>query len=719
MVFYLYPRINPYPPFLFIQPRSIPNIRTAIYLCSFSAKFGIYRIFNVVIRVVVLQEEGTLMNSFFERRYFIQALFIVMAIGLLGRLYYVQLIDPQYTVSAKTNVQRTVARYPGRGPILDRNLKVLVTNEPVYDIMVTPRDVKPFDTLKFCKLLGIDKDGFDKRWKKALTYSRARSSAFEKQLPVELYAPFQEHLSEFPGFQAVERSVREYPDSVAAQFLGYTDEVNDDDIKRSHGYYHRGDYIGRTGVEKSYENLLRGQRGVETSLYDSRGVKKESYLNGLLDTPAVAGERLISSLDIRIQKLGEKLMQNKVGSIVAIEPATGEILCFVSTPTYDPNLMVGREHGNNSAALNQNPYHPFFIRPIQAYYPPGSSFKPLSALIALQEGIITPQTSFDCTGTYWAGNHPVHCEVRHGVVNLETGIAVSCNTYFCNVFDKLMNKNGTSNTRSNYIDWRNRVSKFGYGVKLDVDLPHEGKGYVPDTSRYDKVFKSKKWRSSTFISLAIGQGELEATPLQLANIDCIIANKGYYYEPHLIKQIGDNKVVRPEFTVKHDVGIDSVYFKPVIDGMQAVVERGTAAGSRISGINMVGKTGTAQNPHGKNHSLFVAFAPRDHPRIVVAVVVENSGQGADWAAPIASFIVEKYLRNNISSRPSGKTPEWIMAQNLLPEIKAKPAKIDTAKKPAADSARRKALLKSAANKKKNKNLGGQILAIQTKKDEDK
>jgi len=517
--------------------------------------------------------------------------------------------------------------------------------------------------------------------------------------------------------------VREYPDSVAAQFLGFIDEVNDDDIRRSNGYYHRGDYIGRSGVEKSYEQVLRGQRGVRNALVDSRGVEKEHFLNGMLDTDAVPGERLKSSLDIRIQKLGEKLMQNKVGSIVAIEPATGEILCFVSSPTYDPNQMVGRDHGDNIAALSKNPYLPFLIRPIQAHYPPGSSFKPLSALIALQEGIITPQTTYFCNGGYQAGNHWVACTHHHGVTDLRRGIEGSCNVYFCSVFDKLMNQNGLLNTRNNYIDWKKSVNKFGFGAKLDIDLPHEIKGNVPDTNVYDKIFKGHKWRSSTFISDAIGQGEILATPLQMANVDCIIANHGYYYEPHLIKQIGDKKVIRPEFTVKHDVGIDQKYFEPVIDGMQAVVDNGTGANSRIPGIVMCGKTGTAQNNRGnkKNHSIFVAFAPRVNPKIAIAVVVENGGQGADWAAPIASFIVEKYLRDSISSRPSGKTPQWIMDQNLLPEVTPKPVKIDTTKKSIARSAKSKVALRTATNTrkpKKAKNLAGQIFAIQTNKHEE-
>lgn len=659
------------------------------------------------------------MNSFFERRYFIQALFIVMALGLLGRLYYIQLVDPQYTVSANNNVLRKILLFPGRGPILDRNNKFLVENEPVYDIMVVPREVKPFDTVELCKLLGIDREGFDKRWKKAVTYSRGLSSAFEKQLSVQLYAPFQEHIAEFPGFSAVQRSVRHYPDSVAAQFLGYIDEVNDDDIKRSNGYYHRGDYIGRSGVERSYEQLLRGQRGVKNSLFDSRGIEKEKYLNGMLDTLPVAGEQLMSSLDIRIQKLGEKLMQNKVGSIVAIEPSTGEILCFVSSPTYDPNEMVGREHGNNYSVLNKNPYKPLLVRPTGAYYPPGSSFKPLAALIALQEGIITPQTTFNCPGYYMAGNHKVACTHVHGTVNLSLAIEGSCNAYFCSVFERLMNHDGPKKTDSTFAAWRTNILKFGLGAPLGVDLNSEKGGNIPTAKFYDKRFGAGRWRSSSVISVAIGQGEVSATPLQLANIECTIANHGYYYEPHLIKRVGDKEIVKPQFTVKHDVGINQQYFEPVIDGMQAVVDHGTGAGSRINGIVMCGKTGTAQVNGKKNNSVFVAFAPRDHPKIAIAVVVENAGQGAWWAAPIASMLVEKYLRDSITVQPSGHNFQWYADQNLLPEIQVKPVKIDTTKKSAANSAKIKPGAKSAANKKKNKNLGGQILAIQTNKDEDK
>ncbi len=632
------------------------------------------------------------MNSFFERRYVISGVFIALILILVARLFYIQIIDDRYLLYAKGNVVRRVYQNPARGPILDRNGKILVQNEPFYDIMVIPKQVKPFDTLAFCKLIGIDKEGFDERFEKAVTYSPNLSSIFEKQLSAKVYAAFQERLSEFPGFFSSPRYLRNYPDSVAAQFLGYIGEVQDKDIKRSGNYYRQGDYMGITGVEHSYEDVLRGQHGVQNLMVDSRNRPKGHYANGAYDTAAVAGQRLISSLDLRIQKLGEKLMQNKVGSIVAIEPSTGEILCYVSSPTYNPNLMVGRERGNNIARLYKDPYKPFFIRPIQASYPPGSSFKPLSALIAMQEGIITPQTTYFCPGYYQTGNRRVACfhGERHGTVDLSKAVAESCNGYFSMVFEKLMNFYGTKNTSSTFTNWRANVSKFGMGAKLGLDMPNEGRGNLPTSKYYDKIYHQGGWRSSTVISLAIGQGELLATPLQLANIECAIANRGFYYKPHLIKAIGEKQIIRSEYTLKNYAGITSQYFEPLIDGMQAVVDHGTAVASKIPGIVMCGKTGTAQT-HGQDNSVFVAFAPRDSPKIAIAVVVENSGEGARWAAPIASFIVEKYLRDSISVRPSGITPEYFMNANKLPDmndykpkLKIKPLAKDSLKPTKAD-----------------------------------
>lgn len=645
------------------------------------------------------------MNQFFERRYVIGGIFITIILILLARLFYIQIIDDKYALYATKNVIRRIIQYPARGPILDRNGRVLVTNDLVYDITVIPKEVKPFDTLEFCKLIGIDKPEFDKRFAKAIKYSPNLSSPFEKQLSPQLTASLQERLSEFQGFSVQPHPIRTYPDSVAAQFLGYIGEASPAKIASSHGYYNLGDYIGISGVEKSYEDVLRGQRGVENKMVDSRGVQKGSYANGAYDTLAVPGERLTSSLDLRLQKLGEKLMRNKVGSIVAIEPSTGEILAFVSSPGYDPNKLVGRDRGANYNQLHDNPYKPFLIRPIQANYPPGSSFKPLSALIALQEGVITPQTTYYCPGYYQAGNRRINCfhGERHGSVTLTSAVAHSCNGYFDMVFEKLINRNGPKQTDTSFTMWRNNVAKFGLGSRLDLDLPAEGPGYLPKASFYDKLYHRGGWRSSTVISLGIGQGELQATPLQLANIEATIANRGFYYKPHLIKSIGNKQIVKQEYTVKNYVGIEPQYFEPAIDGMQQVVEYGTAAGSKIPGIIMCGKTGTVQTSHG-DHSVFVAFAPRENPRIAIAVVVENSGQGATWAAPIASFIVEKYLRDSITRRPSGIEPEYFMNKNLLPEIvvkttPAQKAKADSIKKLKADSLRKKKPVKSANNKK--------------------
>lgn len=649
------------------------------------------------------------MNSFFARRYVIIAIFVTVALILLARLFYIQIVDDRYMLFAKNNVVRPVIVFPARGPILDRNKKVLVENQPVYDIMVTPKQVKPFDTLEFCKLIGIDMEGFHKRLDKAIKITGySRQSIFEGQLSPTLYASLQERMYEFPGFDIQLRSVRSYPDSIAAQFLGYIGEVNDTRIKLSNGYYHRGDYVGISGVESAYENELRGVRGVQNLMVDKLGVPKGHFANGAYDTAAVAGERLISSLDSRIQKLGEKLMANKVGSIVAIEPSTGEILCFVSSPTYNPNMLVGRQRPEHYKALNDDPYQPFFIRPIQARYPPGSSFKPLSALIAMQEGVISPQTTYNCPGYYMAGNLKVKCfrgEV-HGTVDLSKAIAESCNGYFDMVFEKLINIAGPKKTEASYNAWRDKVAKFGLGGKLGIDLPAENPGSLPKSTLYDKWYKKGYWRSSTIISLGIGQGELEATPLQLANIEATIANRGFFYKPHLIKGVGDKEIIKSEYTVKNYVGVDSNYFHPVISGMQSVVDQGTAAGARIPGIVMCGKTGTAQKAHGVDNSVFVAFAPRDNPKIAIAVVVEDGGQGAAYAAPIASFIVEKYLRDSISSRPSGATPEYFFNKSVLPEIKdkthgAKKALADSLKKAAMDSLKKAKQRVIAGNNEKS------------------
>jgi penicillin-binding protein 2 len=461
-------------------------------------------------------------------------------------------------------------------------------------------------------------------------------------------------------------------------------------------------------VEKEYEDVLRGTVGVKNVIVNSHNVQMGSYDNGAFDTAARSGEQLISSLDIRIEKMGEQLMKGKVGSIVAIEPSTGEILAFVSSPTYDPNTLVGRERGNNAAKMYKDPFDPLLIRPIQAYYPPGSSFKPLSALIALQEGIITPQTTYDCPGVYWVGNHPVKCLEPHGIVNLSGAVAKSCNGYFTKLFQKIIDLNGFQKVDTTYSAWRTNVAKFGLGARTGVDMPNENKGLLPTASLYDKKYHKGAWRSATVASLAIGQGELSATPLQLANIECMIANHGYYYKPHLIKGIGDRQIVKPEYTQKNYVGIDGQYFEPLIDGMQAVVDHGTAALSKIPGIVMCGKTGTAQTSNGEDNSIFVAFAPRDNPKIAIAVVVENAGQGAHWAAPIASYLVEKYLTDTIK-RPMDEFNR-IKNANLMPDLltylgkkKYDQLMADSAKKPKPGIEHKKIVQKNTPGKKKGDN----------------
>jgi penicillin-binding protein 2 len=606
------------------------------------------------------------MNSFFARKYVVQGIFIAIIMILLARLFFIQVLSDEYFLSAENNVIRRLPIYPARGVILDRNNQILTQNEPVYDLMVIPREVKAFDTLEFCKLIGIDKTGFDRRFKKARNYSPFKASIFEKQLSVKTYATFQEKLSDFPGFYVQSRTVRKYPDSIAAHFLGYIGEVNQKVIEESKGFYSQSDYHGITGIERSYEDLLRGQRGVRNFMVDALNRPQGKYAEGKYDTIAVTGDDLISSLDKELQKFGEQLMKNKIGSIVAIEPSTGEILSFVSSPSYDPNLMVGRQRGNNYMSLLKDKYNPMFVRPIQAEYPPGSIFKVVNALIAQQFVSVNEFTSFNCPGGYRYGRKGfMGCTHVHGSVSLKRSISESCNTYYGHTYSRMIDFAGMRPVNG-YKRWRNAVAAFGIGTKTGVDLPGERNGLLPSDEFYTKRFKSDRWTSAFNISLSIGQGELGITPLQMANVMAIVANRGYYYKPHLIKAIGEKKIIKEEYLKKNDVGIDSKYFDVVIDGMSAVVNQanGTAWYSKIADIEMCGKTGTVQNPHGKDHSVFVAFAPRDNPKIAIAVVVENAGFGGTWSAPIASLMVEKYIKKSIS-RPKVYVDRLLEA-NLLP-----------------------------------------------------
>lgn len=591
------------------------------------------------------------MNTFFTRKYAIQGIFIAVALIIVIRLFYLQLIDDSYSSSADSNVLRKTIIYPARGVILDRNGEILVQNEPVYDLLVTPIEVKEMDTLLFCRLIDIDIEGFTRRMDVAKKHSRYRASIFEKQISAVNYAQLQEHLYKFKGFYVQNRTVRTYPDSVAAQFLGYIQEVNQQDIDRSGKFYRPGDYIGASGVERAYEELLRGQRGVKNQLVDAFNRPQGSYADGRFDTLAVSGESLVSSLDKQLQIFAEQLMKNKRGSIVAIEPATGEILAFVSSPGYDPNLMVGRKRGQNYAKLAQDPDMPMFIRPIQAQYPPGSIFKVVNALTAQQAGVIDEHTIFNCPGgySYGGGRGFMRCTHVDGPTGLIKSIQRSCNTYYGHTFARMVDRRGMPSHEA-YTLWREATMKFGLGENLGIDLPGEKSGSIPTAEYYTKRYGNNRWTSSFNISLSIGQGEIEITPIQMANIMAIVANRGFYYRPHLIKAIGEEKIVKPEFTEKIYAGVESRFYEPVIEGLSQVVNMpgGTANSVKINGIEMCGKTGTVQNPHGNNHAVFFAFAPRENPKIAIAVFVENAGYGGVVAGPIASMIVEKYLRDTVT-----------------------------------------------------------------------
>jgi len=600
-------------------------------------------------------------------RWVVLGIFTVVIVIYLTRIFYIQVLDEKYKLSANNNVLRYIIEYPARGLVYDRNGKLLVYNEAVYDLMVTPRQVKEMDTLQFCELIGINRDDFTKKISKARKYSPVKASIFEKQISAETYAVLQEQLYKFPGFFVQSRTLRKYPENLAAHTLGYIGEV-DDAVIHKNPYYKSGDYIGINGIEQSYEEELRGKRGVRIVMVDVFNREKGSFSNGEYDSIAVAGKNLTTTIDLDLQRLGEALLENKVGSVVAIDPSTGEILAIVTKPAYDPNLLVGRVRSRNYALLLKNELKPLFNRAMQAYYPPGSTFKLVNSLIAQQEGIITPATVFP--HSFVVGSKSVKCHGHPPGQDLRGAIQYSCNPYFCNTFKAFVDNRKFGSSENGYRKWREDVLSFGVGKKIGVDLPHELSGLVPSVEFYDRYYGKGHWRASTIYSLGIGQGELGVTPLQMANIMCTIANKGYFYTPHIVKKIGDKENATRNLSIKHYTNVDPVYFDAVQDGMQRVVEAGTARIARFGDVTICGKTGTAQNPHGKDHSLFVAFAPRQNPKIAIAVMVENAGFGASWAAPIASLMMEQYLTDTIT-RP--ELYERMVKGVLLPTLSPAPS----------------------------------------------
>ncbi len=589
-------------------------------------------------------------KSYSERRYIVNLIFISIGIIFILRLFYIQILDDSYKISAQNNSRRILTIYPGRGLIYDRKDKLLVFNEATYDLMVIPKQIKQIDTNQFCSLIKIDKETFIKNMKKAIAVSRYKSSIFEKQISKESYGYLQENLYKFPGFYVQSRTLRKYPIPLAAHSLGYVGEVDQSMIDKNK-YYLLGDYIGISGLEKAYENELRGKKGMKIMMVDVLNREKGSFANGKYDTTAVLGKNLYTSIDRDLQEYGEQLMQNKKGSIVAIEPATGEILAIVSAPSYDPNLLVGRYRADNYMELLQDSLKPLFNRALMAMYPPGSTFKLANALIGQQMGVVFPNTTYTCQRGFHFGGLTVECHEHIPTLDLLGSIQNSCNNYYCRVFMSILNKSSFKNTNEAYNVWRDYILSFGFGSKFNSDLPYETRGNIPSSTFYDKYHGKNRWNAINIISLAIGQGEVLATPLQMANFVAMIANKGYYYTPHLVKAIGHKNSPNNKIKiVKYSPAIDRRYFDYVTEGMYQVVENGTGTSARLDSIKICAKTGTAQNPHGKCHSVFVAFAPKDDPKIAISVLVENAGFGNTWAAPIASLMIEKYLKGKVKRK---------------------------------------------------------------------
>ncbi len=576
------------------------------------------------------------------------ALFLVVLLIYLIRLFTLQVLDSDYKLSAENNVFRHVIEYPTRGLVFDRNGKLLVYNKPVFDITIIPNEIKSFDTLLLCKFLDIDKEVLKKQISTAKKYSGYKPSTILQSVDFKDYSLLQENLYKFRGFYLNERTLRAYQRPIAANILGYISEV-DTSITNNNKYYKSGDYIGRSGIERSYEEVLRGKKGVKIRMVDVHNRVKASYKNGKYDTLAKAGKDLICSIDANLQEYAEKLMLNKKGSIVAIEPASGEILTLLTCPSYNPNLLVGRDRTKNYKKLKQDKGKPLYNRALLGKYnPPGSTFKTVQALIGLQEGVITTSTNLPCNGGYSVGSFHQHCH-HGGSVSFLRSIQGSCNAYYSQVFMKVLRDEKFDSISHAYRNWRNHLLTFGIGRKLHIDLPYESGGTLYSKEYYDRFFKGKQWRPLQLVSMSIGQGKIGVTQLQLANMCAIIANKGFYYIPHIVKSINGGKdSLDKRFYKKQITSIDSQYFAPVIEGMELVVLSGTARIAHIPNVSVCGKTGTAENPQGEDHSIFIAFAPKEKPKIAIAVYVENAGFGSRFAAPIASLMIEKYLTDSIS-----------------------------------------------------------------------
>lgn len=583
------------------------------------------------------------------RKHIITLIILIVGAIFIFRLFYLQLIDQSYKLSSQNNVLRFTTQYPARGTIFDRNGELLVYNEAAYDLLVIPRQVKNIDTLTLCRLLRIDIASFRARLAKSKTHSRYRPSVFLEQVSKEDYGFIVEKLYQFPGFFFQARTLRKYPRPIAAHILGDVGEVSPRDLERD-ASYKMGDYIGKSGIEKFYEKTIRGKKGMKVVMVDVHNREKGSYHDGRFDTMPVTGKNIYLGIDGNLQAYGEHLMQNKTGSVVAIDPETGEILALISSPSYDPNLLVGRVRGANFNALLKDKNKPLINRAISGTYPPGSTFKMFNALAALQSGSIDENTRFSCQGT---SSLPIRCTHSHPTpLAVAQAIEQSCNPFFWATYRSILTNPRFGGQKKAFDYWNQMMHIFGLGHKFSTDIPFEVSGSIPTREYYDKIYRGS-WNALTVRSLSIGQGEILVTPLQLANLAAIVGNEGYYYPPHLARKIGeDNDTITEKFSKRIQTGVDAKHFKIVKNAMLDVFEGGggTARRFKVAEFKAAGKTGTVQNPGGKDHSMFIAFAPFEKPRIAIAVVIENAGFGATWAAPIASLMMELYLTGEVKRK---------------------------------------------------------------------
>ncbi len=603
-----------------------------------------------------------------KRKYVIGGFIIVIAIIYICRLFTLQIADSQYKNSADNNAFLRKTVYPSRGLIYDRNDSLVVYNQPAYDVMMIPRDVHDFDTIDFCNTLQISRQTFDERvskMKSARNYSSYTPQTLISHLSAQDYGRLQEKLYRFPGFFIQKRIIRQYKYNAAANVLGNIREVSQADIDKD-PYYKAGDYCGDLGIERKYDEYLRGIKGEEILIRDALGRIRGRYDGGSRDIAPISGKDLRLSLDIRLQEYAESLMVNKIGAVVAIEPKTGEILCMVSAPTYDPRLLIGRQRGKNYTMLVNDPQKPLFDRALQGAYPPGSTFKPTQGLILLQEGIVDLHTQYPCYRGFICGNLRVGCHGHGSPIALKPALQTSCNAYFCwglkAMLDNNRRKYGSS--ANAFEVWKKHLVSLGYGYKLGIDLPHESRGFIPNEKFYNKIYGQDHWSALTIISVAIGQGEILATPLQIANLSATIANRGWFITPHVVKQIQDT-VIDEKYRRKRIPDIRTEYFEDVAEGMRMAVTGGTCRLANLPDIEVCGKTGTAQNPHGKDHSAFIGFAPYNDPKIAVCVYVENAGFGATYGVPIGSLIIEKYLKGSISPQRKGMEERMLNSNTII------------------------------------------------------